>query len=606
MWRFAILIVVACGGGGGSKPVETTPIQNTQTPEAKETSERRAPEGMSEQRRALAEVDTANPRSLDHAVKAAEAIGEARDVNAIGELGAIAVRPPTKMTIALQIASIRALGRMDAAKAAAGEVLAKVITRDAPPRAKTREAEELYSMHLAVVGAAVNAMAELGETASVGALVPVLYRTPELSSQLRRAFAAIGAPAAVEMRKALRGEHAAVEAVLKASADPQQPTGAREFYAALVLGDLRDQSALQDLLDLLGKPALPAYYFDGEPAPVTNHSAAFDALRKLGAQAAAAKLEAIWKNPKADLVDRVGAIGAYAFCARNPPAATIDQLSAIALDNTADDGLRQEAAIAVGRLARDEKYVNPFRIMAKKYADASAKKRAAAAKLEPKKLKADQEFEDAKNVAEKAKAKLLATTQDRSTTAEQIKAATEVAKKAEADLKAAKKKHVEQISEWRANDAAAKAYVGYARLFQTHFARMYVAIDCKDDADCYVAALRKPVDEIAARVKRYVSDVDAWTVEEKTGLVEAYADRAMLELSKRGETKSLDTVLSELDNENRFVREAILLALPKIAPAKCAACVTKLDAALEAGRSKTYLASLQIETQVVRNYFSSR
>lgn len=65
-------------------------------------------------------------------------------------------------------------------------------------------------------------------------------------------------------------------------------------------------------------------------------------------------------------------------------------------------------------------------------------------------------------------------------------------------------------------------------------------------------------------------------------------------------------MLEALASEDRLVREAILNALPRIAPTKCPACVAVLDAALESGRSKTYLAALQIETQVVRNYMASR
>lgn len=611
MQRFVLvvgcLVLIACGRASSSPA--TSPSQ-PQPPTQEAKLDAPPPAAGDDDREALLELDDANPRSLDRAVEAADRIGERRDAAAIDALAAVAARAPSKKRIAAQIAAMRALGRMTGAKAKAAEVLATVLARQAPPRPTSRETEEAYALHLAVVGSAVNASAELGERSLVGVLVPLIYRTPELSSQLRRAYAAIGGDAAAEFRKVLRGQHAAAEAALRAVEDKARPTSAREFYAALVLGDLRDASARADLFALIAKPALPAYYFEDEAATVTQHTAAFDSLRKLGAPDAAPKLEAIWKSPKAKLEDRVGAILAYAFCARDTSA--VEALAKIALDNGADDGLRTEAATAVGRLGRDKKHIDAFLQMAKKYTDAAAKKRAAADKLEPKKKQADIALEDANDAAENAKAKLVAMTQDGRTTAEQIRAATDAAKKAADKLKAAKQKHREQTGEWKANDAAAKAYVGYARLFQTHVARIELAIRCKNERmaveACYLAALRTTPDEVAREVKKYIADVDSWSAEEKLGLAEAYADRAMVELGKRGPLAEdkLAHVLEALANEDRLVRESILNALPAIAPAKCPPCIAALDAALEAGRSKTYLAALQIETHVMRNYMASR
>ena len=105
----------------------------------------------------------------------------------------------------------------------------------------------------------------------IGALVPVIYRAPQLSSQLRRAFAAMADVAAPEFRKVLHGENATVQAAI--TVDPAAPTSARDFYAAMILGDLRDTSAVDDLLAVIAKPALPAYYYEGAPADQLTVSA---------------------------------------------------------------------------------------------------------------------------------------------------------------------------------------------------------------------------------------------------------------------------------------------------------------------------------------------
>jgi hypothetical protein len=181
-----------------------------------------------------------------------------------------------------------------------------------------------------------------------------------------------------------------------------------------------------------------------------------------------------------------------------------------------------------------------------------------------------------------------------------------VAKRAEEDFKAAKKQHRDKISVFTMNDSHAKEYVGYARMFQTHLARIELAIRCAEAVDCYAAALRTTPADAVLQLRTMLPGADKWTDEEKQGLVEAYVDRATLELGRRKATAKLDALLDALANENRVIREAILLVLPKLAPTPCPACVTKLDAAIESGRSKTYLAAVQLETQIVRNYLAHR
>jgi hypothetical protein len=607
--RFALVVLAACSGPAAQTSTPARPAQGPITPAPTPTVI--TSDAMGEHRRALVDVDEANPRAVERAVKAADALGEARHAAAIAELGGLALRPPSKTLVAAQIAALRALGRMSTDKRAASAALANVIARDLP--ARPVRPDDRYGLHIAALGAAINAIAELEEPSAATMLVPVIYRAPELAMQLRRAFAGSGAVAATEFRKVLRREHAGVEALFRdrmldkycgdrGDAQKCEPVSAREFYAAIILGDLRDASAVPDLLAALDRPAVPPYYIDGAAAPNTQHTAIFDALRKIGAPEAAPKLKTIWSNPKVDKDLRLGAIGAYAFTA--PDAASAEAIWKIAADNSAPDELRVEAASAYARLARDTKQIAGILKLAKKYTDAAAKKRAAADKLAPAKLTADGELQKARDALDAAKAKLLATTQDQTTTAEQIRAQTEATKKAEADYKAARKTHREKTSVFTMNDTAAKAYVGYARMFQTHVARVEIAARCADNVDCYATALRTTASDAVLQLRASITDVETWSVEEKQGLVQAYVDRAALELGRR--KAKLDNVLDAIASEDRVIREALLLALPKLAPAQCPACVAKLDAVIEAGRGKSYLAALQVETQIVRNVLRSR
>ncbi|MDQ3367623.1 MAG: hypothetical protein M3680_19550 [Myxococcota bacterium] len=162
-------------------------------------------------KKALLEVDEANPRSVDSATKAADALGESQAPGGLEALIEIANKPITKKLITAQIGSIRAIGKYDADKAAAASALAKIIDREPPPHprmAKDKEtrraSEEKFSMFLASSGAAINALADLRIASASKTLVLSLYRTPELFEQIRRALVASGPDAKGELRKVLR------------------------------------------------------------------------------------------------------------------------------------------------------------------------------------------------------------------------------------------------------------------------------------------------------------------------------------------------------------------------------------------------------------------
>jgi hypothetical protein len=599
-------------------------------------------------KRALSEVDEANPRSVDSATKAADALGESKLPDGLDALIELAQKPVTKKLIQAQVAAIRAIGKYTEESGKAAAALTKVIDKEPPPHPKTakdkeqgRALEEKYGLFLGVTGAAINALGDLHVASSAKTLVLSMFRTPELFMQVRRALVASGPVAAEELRKVLAGTHPEVNQLFKdkkldkycgdkndAPPDQCQSVSAMYFYPAVVLGDFYDPKAVPELLGALKHAPLAVYYLDDQPSPNTQYNAIFDSLRKIGAPEGAATVRAMWsgraapepaaKQGKAgkrgaeparaggesDINTRILAIGAYPFLTRDD--AGTEDLGKIAADNKADDTLRQEAATAFARLSHDARDITVLEALAQKYFEASTKKRAEAnGKAKTVADAADKEFEKAKKLVDDAKASALKATHDNSKSVEDIKAAVANAKKAEEDLKTAKKTHKDAVAPYKAADGAAKAYKGYARMFQTHIARIEIAIRCKQDINCYAGSLKLKPEEAARNNAPYIKDIKDWTKDEQLGLVEANVERAMLEIGKRGAKAAAltDTLLDNAKSDNRLIRQSILLALPKIAAVPCANCETKLQAAIRAGEGKTTLGDLNLETTMMKNYF---
>jgi hypothetical protein len=586
---------------------------------------------------ALTDVDEANPRSVDSATKAADALGESQTAGGMESLVDLANKPVSKKLITAQVAAIRAIGKYDNEKAAAVAALSKIIDREPPahPRlAKDKEtrraSEEKFSMFLATSGAAINALAELRAPTAAKTLVLSIYRTPELFEQIRRALVGAGPDAKGELKKILQGSHAEVNQLFKdkrldkycgdkndAPPDQCQPVSAKEFYAAVVIGDFYDPATTSDLLAALKRnPPTPAYYLDEQPGP-TQYNAIFDALRKIGSAEAAPTVLAMWNTaapkpargapptPGGDLMTKILALSAYPFLARDMTG--VADLGKIAADNTADDGLRQEAATAFARMSRDKGDIVVLEGLANKYFEASSKKRKEGeGKPKADADAADKAFEAQKKALDTIKVELIKTTKDPNKSADEIKALTEKVKKAEEDFKAQKKVHREKVAPFKNLDNAAKAYKGYARMFQTHIARIEVALRCKEDLACYANTLKLTPDDAAKNLAPYIKDIKDWTKEEKLGLLEGNIERAMLELGKKGQkaTAHTDLLLDNAKSDNRLIRQSILLALPKIAALPCNNCEAKLDAAIKAGEGKTTIGALNFETTMLRNYFS--
>ena len=561
--------------------------------------------------RVIADVDSGNERSIESATKAAEALGEASLPAGLEALLGAVAKASTPKLMSLQVAAIRALGKFTAdGKDRATAGLIAVLSREPPNRpsltkdpAMAHEADRVYTMFLQTTGAAINALGELREPRSAKPLVIAMYRFPELMMMSRRALVAIGPAAQAILVAALRGDDPDINTLFMTQhlgkycgdagdyAPPDcKPVSAKDFYPAVVLGDFHDAAIVPDLLAALKRPAMPQYYLDDQPSGTTQHTALFDALRKIGAPTAAAAVREIWMKGKPDDPDTTLAVAAYPFVTRD--ATGSDKLAALALGSAGDDQLRMEAATALARISRDAKDIATFGKLAKRQLDASAKLAAQAAAAKQAAEAADQAFAARRAELEAAKAK------------DPDGAAT---KKLEAAFKTAKQKHKDAVEPFKRADDAARTFVSYARLFQSHIARLEIALRCADDGACYAASLALKPDEEAANVAKYIPDAASWSDDQKHDLVVAAIERAMLELGKRDASASqfTDALLDAAVTDDPQVRESILLALPHIAKLPCAQCATKLDAAIKAGEGKTVLAGANIETTMLRNYFAS-
>ncbi|MGE5187079.1 MAG: hypothetical protein ACM31C_33745 [Acidobacteriota bacterium] len=592
---------------------------------------------------AVSEVDDTNPRSVEGAEKASDALGEAKLSDGLDPLIELSNKPVTKKLVTAQIAAIRAIGKFDGDKAKAAAALIKLIEKDPPDHPRTakdkeqgRALEEKYGLFLGVTGAAINALSDLRTPAAVNPLIRSMYVTPELFTQIRRALVASGPTAETALRSILRGDNKEVNQLFvdkkldkycgdrnDAPPDQCQPVSAKDFYPAVVLGDFYDPASVPDLLAALHRPPAPQYFSDDQPSGSTQYNAIFDALRKIGAAEGADQVHALWSKgasgaptkgrgrraaPEpaaggADLMTRILAIGAYPFLARDSSAA--HELATIA-DSPGDNQLRQEAAVAFARLSTDASDIAVLLKMAQTQFKAANDQKNNAAKEKPKADAAEKEFEAAKKAYDDAKAAAAKITADKSRSLDDVKAAIASAKKADDDFKVAKKKHKEGTAQYKAYQRAADDLTGYARMFQTHVARIAVTLKCKKDMGCYVKTLAMTPDQAMADVKQWVPDTASWSKDEKFGLVEGEVERAMLELGKQGQAASqyADTLLDAAKSDDRLIRQSILLALPKIAKVPCNNCETKLDAAIKAGEGKSTLGDLNLETTMLRNYFA--
>src|SRR5262249_14797191 len=117
--------------------------------------------------------------------------------------------------------------------------------------------------------------------------------------------------------------------------------------------------------------------------------------------------------------------------------------------------------------------------------------------------------------------------------------------------------------------------------------RIEIAVECKQDAACYAKTLPPTTKDFRAG----------------GGL--ARAERALLELGKMGERAKgqADALLAGADTSERFVRQGILLALPRVAGVPCQKCADRLDQIITRQADTSTLDFLTGETRIVYHYF---
>jgi HEAT repeat protein len=562
-------------------------------------------------RAAIEDFESQSQRSIDNAVKAAEALGESQLEDGIQILIDAVNRKmqPKDNGQRVRLTAIAALGKYKSKQAI--QTLANVIRADVtsqPPQ---------------IVGAAINTIGEMRAPESVPILLEAMYRVPVFFQQVRRALVASGPEAAPELRKILKHEHGDINALFKekkldkycgddgkAAPSDCQEVSAMDYYAAIVIGDLYDTQSVDVLLEALKRPMKPAYFSDFNAGPPAQN-AVLDSLRKIGDPKSASAVLGIVADAKADERLRPIAATVYGFVAKDESG--LGTLGKIIADNSADQALRLAAAESYGRIASSKDKIEVLKGLAKKYADASSEARKKA-DAEPKKAfdAANKQFEaankalaDSKAAVEKAKAEAggdVAKVPDAVLTA--------ATKAKEAFDKIKKEVYLPAKEKYDVLDQQAKGYTGYQRGFENHIARVEIAVRCGDDAACYVGAFDAKPADVFAKLKdgKYidVKDEKAWTEDDKNELQVAQIERAVVELRRMGEKARphLGKLLDKAVTTDRLIRQSILLALPKIAPLPCPDCEAKLDTAIKAGQGKQELSELNYETQLVRNYFS--
>jgi hypothetical protein len=589
--------------------------------------------------KAIEEVDPANPRSIESARLAAEALGASKVDGALEVLVAAANKPTDKQEVKqLRGQAILSLGELG--DPGAVSVLNTIIREEFSP-AKPE-------MH----GAAIIALGKLKTPQAIPVLIESMYRLPFFFKQVRRSLVASGGEDVLKrMIQILEGTDQEVNSLFSESSldtykgdvgkDPLpqgewQKVSAKDYYAAIIAGDLYDQRAVPALLKAMARPPIPSYFVDSAPGPV-QHNAILDSLRKIGLgspEATTAVLAAWTTGTHADI--KPMAANVFSFVSKDGLEKTgkgtaLDALGDVAKQNDADQNFRLEASVAYGRLAQSKDRIPLLIGQAKTYKEASdkAQKEANGA---PKAAYEKQKviYDAAKAKLDEAKAAVARKGGPNKAPVDLIEANT----KAKVEFDKVKDPYTAAKATWKALEDKAKAYRGYQRLFETHAARIEIAMHCKEDANCYAQTLvpvppeekdeegnvKRPKTpdiqakckadwpELSKRLKAASSEIDVakYTDEEKLEVCIAQIERALLEISKQGKKASgvLPILLYNVSSDDRLVRQSILLTLPKVAERDCKPCGEKLDAAIKAGQGKDALRELNFETQVLRSYFA--
>ncbi len=265
---------------------------------------------------AITTVDELNPRSVESATKAADALGRTKIVDAMEPLAELAKKPISAKLLEAQSAATTALGQFDSDAAKAVSLLTDVINSHEQPddprkftdKQQASAAAQKLTWYLHINKLAIDALGDLRAAQAVNVLVLQMYKTPALFANIRRSLVASGPTAEDELRKILRGEDTVINDLVTTKKydvycgdhgelKPCKPVGAKDFYPAVVLGDFYDPKSVPDLLTALRRPLAPQYFQDADnPSDATNYTAILDSLRKIGSPEAEPVVRAIWQG----------------------------------------------------------------------------------------------------------------------------------------------------------------------------------------------------------------------------------------------------------------------------------------------------------------------
>lgn len=553
--------------------------------------------------KAIEEVDPANPQSVESARLAAEALGQAKLDDALQPLITAATSSESKPVKGQAILSLGELGNPGGVP-----TLANILR------------EEFDPQNPAMHGAAIIALGKIKSPTSVPVLLEALYRLPFFFKQVRRALVASGPALNDRIKSILEGTDSEINNLFKekkldlycGDVGKEQrpladcaPVAAMDYYASIIAGDLYDPALVPSLLKVLAREPKPSYYVDDVPGPPAVNGA-LDALRKIGSPTSATAVADIWVNSKDNNL-RPMAANVYSFVSQGGTekvgnATGLDLLAKIIGDTSQDFTLRLEAATAYARLATSADRMKVLQDQVKAFGDGAVEARAKADGAPKQALAAAKApYDVAKENLKKAKDAVARAGGESKAPVDKINEMTA----AKAALDKVTKPYQEAKAKYDELDNRAKNYKASQRVFETHLARIEIAIRCKGDPACLGGTLDAKFADVKDKLAPYIKGIETFTPAEQTEVMAAQIERAMLDLGKLGPQGASQTekLLAAAKSDDRLVRQSILLALPKIAGKDCKECGAKLDAAIAAGEGKTTLGDLNYETTVLRSYF---
>lgn len=493
---------------------------------------------------AVEEFDIGDRREIEDAVVAADALGKAKDPEAVQTLISAATKKMPKLSEGqrVRIAAIRALGSYGNNPRAV-DTLIKILGTS----------PEEQPVHLNA--AAADALAGTKSEKAIQPLLVALFEVSPIYPQVRQALSRVGEPAIPELLKIFKGEHKAINQIadkhdFAKNCDTKQGPGTTckapgnlTFKSAALLGDLRANKAVPALVAQLKKPSKVSFFDPktGAPGPA-DHNAVLDALRNIGATSSDDAVHAYMVDPQTDDQIRPLAIDTYSMLTRDTKA--LDWLAGQFQDADQEEQIRAASAMAYARLVRSDKQLRPIQKII------------------------DMQLDKAKEFDAKAKR----------------------AKKEEDKANA---------------EATAADYRAFAREYEQHRTRARVGIVCGDKAECYAEFLTLDANQIAEKLKIPNHRSGEMTRQDKAAYRLAALERALLEIAKLGDKAkgALEPLLANADSTERIIRQGVLLALVQVAPKPCEACVTRLEEVIAKQKDQTTLDHLTDETEIVRSYF---